>query len=194
MILVSGFKPFLNEKINPSEMLVKKLVEEYSSPGLHTVILAVEFEKSFVQLKAEIEKYNPEYIVMFGQAAGRQKINLEKIGLNWNQTLSPDESGFTPAVGSIYVGKELAYMSKFPIDELFHFLEKEKVEATISFSAGTYVCNNLYYKVLEAFPNKKSLFVHVPLLPEQGLPQQPKMDFDHMLLAATKIIEFLRLA
>lgn len=189
MILVSGFKPFLNEKINPSELLVEKLKVKYQD--LKSVVLPVEFNRAYVELQKQIEQVSPKFVIMFGQAGGRPNVCLEKIALNWNQTKSADESKFVPQTGRIGDG-ELALMSTFAIDDLAAFLADRRLRTEISFSAGAYVCNNLYFKVLKNTPLIQSIFVHVPFLPEQGLPSQPKMDFDKMYETAEQIVQFAK--
>ena len=188
MILISGFKPFLNEKINPSELLVEKLKV---ISQVQAVILPVEFERAYQELEKQIELTKPKFIIMFGQAGGRPNVCLEKIALNWNQTKSADESKHIPATGRISDG-ELALMSTFQVDDLAAFLADRRLKCEISFSAGAYVCNNLYFKVLKKYPLIQSIFVHVPFMPEQGLPSQPKMEFDLMLETASQIINFAK--
>ncbi|WP_409477673.1 pyroglutamyl-peptidase I [Pseudobdellovibrio sp. HCB154] len=189
MILVSGFKPFLKEKINPSELLVEKLKVKYQD--LKTVVLPVEFDRAFVELQKQIEQVKPKFVIMFGQAGGRPNVCLEKIALNWNQTKSFDEANKKPEVGRIGDG-ELALMSTFPVDDCAEFLADRKLKVETSFSAGAFVCNNLYFKVLKNYPLIPSIFVHVPFLPEQGEVHHPKMDFEQMEKIASEIINFAR--
>lgn len=189
MILVSGFKPFLSEKINPSELLVQKLKVKYQD--LKAVVLPVEFENAYVELQKQIDLVQPKFVIMFGQAGGRPNVCLEKIALNWNQTKANDESGFNPGVGRIGDG-ELALMSTFPVDDLAEFLTERKLKIETSFSAGAFVCNNLYFKVLKNNPLIPAVFVHVPFLPEQGPLSYPKMDFELMEKTASEIINFAR--
>lgn len=189
MILVSGFKPFLKEKINPSELLVQKLKVKYQD--LKAVVLPVEFEKAYIELQKQIDLIQPKFVIMFGQAGGRLHVCLEKIALNWNQTKTNDESGFNPGVGRIGDG-ELALMSTFPVDDCAEFLTERNLKIETSFSAGAFVCNNLYFKVLKNNELIPAVFVHVPFLPEQGAANYPKMDFELMEKTASEIINFVR--
>ena len=190
MILISGFKPFLKEKINPSELLVEKLKVKYQD--LKTVVLPVEFDRAYFELQERIDQVNPRFIIMFGQAGGRPNVCLEKIALNWNQTKAFDEAGKNPGVGKIGDG-ELALMSRFPVDDCAEFLADRKLKVETSFSAGTFVCNNLYFKVLKNNALIPAIFVHVPFLPEQGEAHHPKMEFELMLETASQIVNFARL-
>jgi len=195
MILISGFKPFKKAKINPSEILVQDLSH---LSEVKTVVLPVEFECAFTKLKESILTVNPTCILMFGQAAGRTHICLEKIALNWIQTEFADESGVKPMKGKISTHDELAIMARFPIDDLFEKLKAQSLPVELSFSAGTFVCNNLYYKVLKEFPHIPSLFIHVPLLPEQvadigASSHGVAMHLDQMQKCLRAIIDYCRL-
>jgi pyroglutamyl-peptidase len=93
-ILVTGFMPFLGEKINPSEMLANELAQNF--PEVTSLILPVEFKKSFEVLKSHLKNTTYDYIVSLGEASRRSKIRLEKIDLNWIQSEHKDESGNQP--------------------------------------------------------------------------------------------------
>lgn len=188
-ILISGFKPFLGESLNPSERLVQKIQKKYST--LSTIVLPVEFESAFKYLKNKIQETSPDIVIMLGQAAGRKNICLEKIALNWRQSIQPDESGYIPETTFIQSDRELATMTHFPVDVVAQQLKKQGHPIEISFSAGTYVCNDLYFKTLTEFPNIKSIFIHVPLLPEQQKENddRPAMEFDLMLKVIESVLE-----
>lgn len=187
-ILVTGFKPFLGEKINPSEKLAEELSRSFNF--VESSILPVEFGKSFEILNEKIRKTLPDYVIMIGQASGRACVCLEKIGLNWVQTENADEAGQIPKSGKIESESELALMSTFPIDQVFAELKKSDYPIEISFSAGTFVCNDLYFRVLNQFPKLQSVFVHVPLLPEQTKENEskPNMEFSKQLDILKRII------
>ena len=189
-ILVTGFKPFLGEAINPSEKLAISLAD--FSESVRSQILPVEFGKSFEVLKAAIDLRKPDYLIMIGQASGRKNICFEKIGLNWVQTKNKDENGQQPPTGYLKQGAELAKMSIFPVDQIYQQLKTEKLPVEISFSAGVYVCNDLYYRVLSEYPNLKSVFIHVPMLPEQIKdPAFYAMDFLSQQQVLKRILEII---
>ena len=104
---------------------------------------------------------------MLGLAADRTKICFEKIALNWQQSKNSDEAGYQPSGGPIIQNKELALMSPFSIEEALNHLSQSDLNSTswpmqTSFSAGTYVCNDLYYRQLQAYPGLNSVFIHIP--------------------------------
>lgn len=164
-ILVTGFKPFLGHDQNPSELLSEQLAKNFSE--VESLILPVEFGRAFEVLSQHISQNTYDYIILLGQAAGRHRISIEKIGLNWAETHHRDEAGVKPINGPLVEGAELALMTKFPVDEVYEKLTALKLAVHVSFSAGTYVCNDLYYRALERYRDLKIVFVHVPLLPEQ---------------------------
>ncbi len=164
-ILVTGFKPFLGHDQNPSERLSVELAQNFSE--VESLVLPVEFGRAFEVLNQHLQQRTYDYIVLLGQAAGRHRISIEKIGLNWAETHQHDEAGLKPVNGPLVAGAELALMTKFPVDEVIQKLSDLKLPVHVSFSAGTYICNDLYFRAMESHRDLKIVFVHVPLLPEQ---------------------------
>jgi pyroglutamyl-peptidase len=168
-IILTGFKPFLGDLTNPSEIICRNI----SSPNVVTQVLSVDFNQAFLELKRTIQSENPDYVIMLGLASGRAEISLEKVALNWNESKHPDEGGnFVKPAKINSTNEALAVMTKFPINELQDYLDQKEYPVKMSFSAGTYVCNNLYYKVLTEFPNAKSIFIHVPTEDEINIEEQ----------------------
>jgi pyroglutamyl-peptidase len=160
-LLLSGFGPFLDVIENPSEILVKKLANSF---GCSHLILPVEFEQSYLILKSEIQRSEPKILIMFGLASTRSKIGFEKIGLNWVQSQHADVSNKNPIIGKIKPGQELALMTDWSIEPLLGKIDSAlRTHTEISFSAGSYVCNDLYFRALddEGIDCKK-LFIHIP--------------------------------
>lgn len=191
-ILVTGFKPFLGEQLNPSELLAKDLSEQYIE--VTSLSLPVEFANSFEFLKKHIKDQSYDYVIMLGQAAGRTKVSLEKIALNWVQTENQDESGNSPDTGKISEGEGLALMSKFPVDQVYSELKQKGLPVEISFSAGTYVCNDLYFRVCSEFPQLKAVFVHVPLIQKQVKADTPRpyLEYEVQLKIISELISVLQ--
>lgn len=176
-LLITGFRPFLEDDLNPSELLVNELTQEI--PNVKGLVLSVSFAKAHEELKKFWHDQGPfSGLIMLGQAGGRASVCLERIAVNWIETPTPDEDKVLPPTGPILAGAPEACINDFfPAEwqrRLSHFGPVQ-----ISFSAGTYVCNALYYRVLQQGPRDvKSLFVHVPYLPEQTerKPATPSMD------------------
>lgn len=159
-ILITGFEPFLENKNNIS----KEILESFRTSAT-TLVLPVEFKRSFEILKEEIERVQPEMVLMFGLAVGRTKISLEKVALNWVETKHADNAAHVPKVGLIDPYEELALMTKLLFSEIQSKLPQELTE--MSFSAGTYVCNDLYFRTLKYIKSRPELglqagFIHLP--------------------------------
>lgn len=155
-ILLTGFKPFLGDKTNASELIVKQI------SNVITEILPVEFENAFLKLQTTVEKHRPDYIIMLGLSASSTRIKLEKVAMNWNESEHADEAGFIAPRDKIHPDQPLSLMTSFPINEVYNHLNAENYPVDISFSAGSFVCNNIFFKTLNAFPSVKSVFIHVP--------------------------------
>jgi pyroglutamyl-peptidase len=162
-ILVTGFKPFLGQNINPSEILSKELEAIFSS--VTSLILPVQFEKSFEALNLELNKNDYELVLMLGQASGRKKICLERFAMNWTETSHEDGAGVIWPTGQIVQDQPMLLQTKIDIDSLLK--KNNDSNLTASTSAGNYVCNDLYYRMLLNRSNIKSIFVHLPLFEKQ---------------------------
>ena len=162
-ILLSGFKPFANDFLNSSEELVNEVVKK--NHQLDSVILPVEFHKSFLVLKEHILNCQPNLLLMFGQATGRAKIGLEMLAVNWQQASIADEAGYRPLSVLAQSAGPMILKTQIPLEKFVFEFVNEPIE--ISYSAGSFVCNDLYYRVLREFPDLPSLFIHLPPLPLQ---------------------------
>lgn len=196
-ILVTGFKPFLGEKINPSEILLEHIKRDFAA-SVDTLVLPVSFAECFSTLSKKFYGDAYSHVVMLGQAGGRDKVCLERVALNWIETSKPDEDGYTPKQQKIDDG-EAALFCALPLSDLAEDLKSKNLPVKISLSAGGYVCNYLYYRVLQDLAGSKSatraVFIHVPYLPEQlsDKPEgTPGMDIETMKAALYPIISCFR--
>lgn len=168
-ILLTGFKPFLGQSVNPSGQLLESLKTE---TGIETLLLPVEYDAAFETLKAHLEKGTYDGVLMLGQAAQTSNIRIERIALNLEDADSADESGTIRLNKKIEQNADLALMTSLPIRTWVNYLKKGGHAIELSNSAGTYVCNSTYYKTLSwsqknPWHSNWQLFIHVPTLPEQ---------------------------
>ncbi len=163
-ILLSGFEPFNNHKDNPSELLVNNLAaESYTLFELDKVILPVTFGDAFPILKEKIEIFKPDYVICFGLAENRSDISLEEIATNLNDARIPDNKGFQPKNEEIKVGGSKTLHSGLPINDWRKLPQKHDYPVSLSQSAGTFVCNNVMYHVIELSNELKvnAGFIHI---------------------------------
>ncbi|MDP1394098.1 pyroglutamyl-peptidase I [Lysinibacillus capsici] len=164
-ILVTGFEPFLDFKINPTMQIVEALngkkIDSYDIVGR---ILSVDFQQSAEQLKQHIEEVKPQIIISLGLAGGRFKVTPERIAINVKDG-EPDNNGYTPVDESIYEEGEDAYLTNLPIRSMVNRLQGEGYPAEISNTAGAYLCNNIMYEGLAYAQQHKGVragFIHIP--------------------------------
>jgi len=153
-ILVTGFVPWGKHRVNPSGELASEV-------GGH--LLPVHFDRASRELRRLIRKHRPRAIVMMGLAPGRKRINLEVVALN----LEHHPKGWR----RIRKSGPLALMSRLPVDRLLKGLRRARIPATVSFHAGTFVCNRVFYEALTA-SGVPCGFVHVPPFKAMPRPRQ----------------------
>ncbi|MGE7808830.1 pyroglutamyl-peptidase I [Lysinibacillus capsici] len=164
-ILVTGFEPFLDYKINPTMQIVEALngkkIDSYDIVGR---ILSVDFQQSAEQLKQHIEEVKPQIIISLGLAGGRFKVTPERIAINVKDG-EPDNNGYTPVDERIYEEGADAYLTNLPIRSMVNRLQAEGYPAEISNTAGTYLCNNIMYEGLayaQQHEGVRAGFIHIP--------------------------------
>jgi len=193
-IIVTGFEPFGKEDVNPSWQAVKnaRVDEKFVSK----LLLPVVFAEAFEVLKKEMDSCTPDYVIMFGQAGGRTDISLERIAVNFDDATIPDNNGNTP-FGKIEEQSPYdGLFSSLDIYGIVKMLRDKKIPASISNSAGNYVCNNLFYRCASYIRQKslsvKSGFIHVPYSAEQAAAKAgvPFMPIDLITKAVEEIICF----
>lgn len=164
-ILVTGFEPFLDYKINPTMQIVEELngkkIDCYDIVGR---ILSVDFQQSAEQLKHHIEEVKPQIIISLGLAGGRFKVTPERIAINVKDG-EPDNNGYTPVDEHIHEEGADAYLTNLPIRSMVNRLQAEGYPAEISNTAGTYLCNNIMYEGLayaQQHEGVRAGFIHIP--------------------------------
>jgi pyroglutamyl-peptidase len=177
-VLVTGFEPFGDAGVNPSQELVEALAAD--PPGgieLATAVLPVVWARAGDELVRALEREQPELVVCFGQADGRAQMAVERFALNFDDGC--DEDGETRRA-EIAADGPVAYRSSLPVDAVVEALRAAGIPAAASRDAGGFLCNHVFYVLLNALaeqPEVRGGFVHVPLLPEQALdraaPTQP---------------------
>ena len=172
-ILVTGFDPFGGEKVNPALEAVKSLPSEIHGAEIHWVEIPTVFYQSAEVLEAEIERYQPDVVLCIGQAGGRASLSPERVAINQDDARIPDNQGNQPIDEPIRMDGEVAYFSTLPIKAMVQAIKEEGLPATVSNTAGTFVCNHLMYQALyladKKFPHMRAGFMHIPYMTEQVL-------------------------
>ena len=196
-LLLTAFSPFGGEKINPSLEAVKLVKDKILETDIIKLEVPTVFKESVRIVVDAIEKEKPDYVLCIGQAGGRADITPERVAINIDDARIPDNEGNQPIDIPIFADGEPAYFSNLPVKAMVEEIRKEGLPASLSNSAGTYVCNHLMYGVLYILSKKykgvKGGFIHVPFIPEQTVdkPDKPSMylgDIVRGLEAAIKAI------
>ncbi len=190
-VLITGFDPFGGEKINPAWEAVNALPNEVDGVEVIKVQIPTVFKKSAQKLFEAIESVKPDAVICVGQAGGRFDFNVERIAINVDDARIPDNEGKQPIDVKIFEDGENAYFATLPIKAMVEEAKKAGVPASVSNTAGTFVCNHIMYSLLY-YINKNKLnirggFIHVPYISQQviGKKNTPYME----LTTATKGLE-----
>lgn len=199
-ILLTGFEPFDGQSLNPSEEIAREINE--AKIARHRVVgalLPCVFGAAVKELKRLIKLHDPALVICLGQAGGRAEITPERVAINLDDARIADNAGQQPVDKAIVKGGPAAYFSTLPIKAIVHELRRHDIPATVSNSAGTFVCNHVFYGLMhelaEHRPEVRGGFIHVPFVPEQTT-DQPSLPFEKMTegvrLAIAAAIEYRR--
>ncbi|WP_345831163.1 pyroglutamyl-peptidase I [Erwinia sp. HDF1-3R] len=196
-VLITAFEPFDGERVNPSWEAVRHLHERMIC-GAHVVAkqLPCVFNESLRVLNETLDALKPDLVIAVGQAGGRTDISVERVAININDARIPDNAGNQPIDEATVEDGPAAYFSTLPIKAIVEGIREAGIPATVSQTAGTYVCNHVMYGLLHALAKQKDPvrggFIHIPLLPEQavkhpGLASMPVQTVDLALEMAISI-------
>lgn len=192
-VLVTGFEPFAGEPVNPSGELVRQLdgttIEGRRVVG---VVLPCTFAGAIPALEAAIAEHQPELVVATGQAGGRPAITVERVAINVVDARIADNAGAKPVDEPIVPAGPAAYWSSLPVKAITRALTDASIPADVSQTAGTFVCNQVFYGLMHTLVGKRVRggFVHVPFLPEQAARAggAPAMSLEVMVRAIEIVI------
>ncbi|MDO4681125.1 MAG: pyroglutamyl-peptidase I [Aerococcus sp.] len=194
-ILVTGFDPFGSDTINPAIEAVKRLPKEIHGAEIVPLEIPTVFNKSADKVKAAIEAEDPDYILNIGQAGGRFGLTPERVAINMDDARIPDNEEQQPIDVPIQAEGAPAYFSQLPIKAMVNYIRKADLPASVSNTAGTFVCNHIMYQTLyltnTQFPGKRAGFMHIPFLPSQVVerPGTPSMALDDIVKGIVAALE-----
>lgn len=183
-VLITGFDPFGGESINPALEAVKQLPDTIEGAEVIKLEIPTVFRKSLEKIEENIIKHNPDVVISIGQAGGRFGITPERVAINIDDARIPDNETNQPIDIPIFEDGDAAYFTTLPIKAMVKEMQDNGIPASVSNTAGTFVCNHVMYGVLymaaKKYPNIKAGFIHVPYIPSQVVtkPNQPSMSTD----------------
>ena len=196
-LLLTAFEPFDGETINPS-LETALAIGKMKFPDTQLEILKLpvaRFEAVEIALRNLREK-KPEFVIMLGEAGGRYRVTPERVAINVDDYRIPDNSGFQPTGEPIVEDGPVGYFSSLPIYAITEQLTRMNIPSAISNSAGTYLCNRLFYGVMNFIAREnlrtKAGFIHLPYLHEQTVNKRadtPSMSRETLVNAVKIAVE-----
>ncbi|MBR3305036.1 MAG: pyroglutamyl-peptidase I [Christensenellaceae bacterium] len=172
-ILLTAFDPFGGEPVNPAQQAVEAVKDCIAGAEIVKCIVPTVFGKSIETVYAAMKKEKPDVTLCIGQAGGRIGMTPERVAINLNDARIKDNEGQQPFDTKIFEDGPDAFFTLLPVKAMVDKMLKAGIPASLSYTAGTFVCNHLMYGVLyyisKEFPGMKGGFMHVPFLHEQVL-------------------------
>ena len=188
-LLITGFDPFGGQSINPAWEAVKGLPDTIGDFELCKLMVPTIFGEAPRTALEAAKALQPDVILCIGQAGGRAAVTPERIAVNIQDARIPDNAGNQPVGEFVDPQGPAAYFASVPVMKMAEAIQAESIPATVSNSAGAFVCNHLLYSLLHHYAGTdvKVGFIHVPYLPEQGQPSLPLPQIIDALAAAIRV-------
>lgn len=189
-VLLTGFEPFNNATLNPSGEVIRRIQHDSL---VAKEVLPVTFSSAAKKLIELINLHQPDVVISLGQAEGRSQITPEQVAINLDDAKIPDNAGEIASFRKIISDGPDAYFTSLPIRQIVEQLQTNGIPASVSLSAGTFVCNHLFYR-LQHHCNDKNIssgFIHLPLMEEQAgeFPGKPTMAIDEIVRGIELVLD-----
>ena len=193
-VLITGFEPFGGEPVNPSAQVALALEgREIADHKVVGVVLPCVFGDALRELRRQIRRVKPVLVLCLGQAGGRASISVERVAINIDDARIDDNAGKRPIDVPIATKGPVAYWSTLPIKAIVVALKEHGIAAEVSQTAGTFVCNHVFYGLMRMLRKKpvRGGFIHIPYAPEQVVamtPQPPSMSVEEVVRGMEVVI------
>ncbi len=190
-LLITGFAPFGGEQINPSWEAVSRLPDRVGDFTLTRMLIPVTFGEAAAEVIAAAQSIAPDVVISVGQAGGRSAVTPEFVAINLRHANIPDNAGNRPLDLPVMAGGPAAYFSTLPVRRMAEAISAAGIAAAPSYSAGTFVCNDVFYTLSAHFAGSATQvgFIHIPYLPEQARGEKPSLPLASMCTALCAAIE-----
>lgn len=160
-VVISGFEHYEGVDVNPSAEVPKALAEQGISLSsdaddilsdvsvtIHAVALPISFGHAWPALQEAIEAARPDIVIATGLKRDARGIKLERCATNLMDAVEPDADNVQPRREPIDSDGPAAYWTRLPLHAILNEFGKDDIPAVLSSDAGTYVCNSLFYHLL----------------------------------------------
>lgn len=167
-ILLTAFLPFGEHQTNASESVVNAYCKDICGVEIIKVYLDVVYDYTYFALL--IKKYQPDIILLCGQAEMRDKVTIEQVAINFLYATIPDNRGQLKLGEMIDEAGDRAYFTSIPAVAIVSKLSKIQMPVALSLNAGGYVCNFSFYTLLQQTENSNVQvgFIHFPLIKSEN--------------------------
>ncbi len=171
-ILITGFAPFDGKAVNSSWAAVQALPRHIQGTEFYKMEIPTVFGQAARLVLEKAKQVQADAVICVGVAAGRDAVTTERIAVNIRDARIPDNDGNQPQGEFIAPEGPAAYFTTLPAEKIAQAIRDAGIPSCVSNSAGTYVCNDVFYTLLHTFHDTpvRVGFIHVPQLPEQGAP------------------------
>ena len=190
-MLITGFAPFGGADVNPSWQAVSRLPDRIGDFELCKLEIPTVFAEAAAMVLEKAREIGADVVISVGMAGGRDAVTPERIAVNIRDARIPDNAGNQPRGEFVAPEGPAAYFATIPVERMAQAIRDREIRATVSNSAGAYVCNDVMYSLLHAFAGTavRCGFIHVPYIPEQGSPSMELEQIVAALTAAIKVCE-----
>lgn len=170
---MTAFEPFGGETVNPSQTAVAVL-RGLALPGieLRTLSLPTCFGHSLALIERTLDEWPADVVLAVGLAGGRSGLSVERVAINLDDARIPDNAGQQPIDQPVVAGAPAAYFSALPVKAMVAAIRDAGIDAAVSHSAGTFVCNHVFFGLSHMAatrrPGLRCGFIHIPWAPEQA--------------------------
>lgn len=192
-LLITGFDPFGGEQVNPSWEAVNALPNRIGDYQITKLQIPTIFGAAAERVISHAAELSPDAILCIGQAGGRCAVTPEVVAINLREAGIADNAGNQPVNIPVVLGGPAAYFSTVPVREMVSSIRSANIPATLSYSAGAFVCNDVLYTLLRHFDGTATRvgFIHVPFLPQQATAAQPSLPLEQITQALALAISAL---
>jgi len=184
-VLVSGFEAFGGAAVNASIAAVRRLPARIGALVITAIELPTSFARAPSALAAAVARSKPDLVLCVGEAGERDVLSIERVAVNLCDARIADNDGAHPAGTPVIVGGPAELFSTLPVDAIVKALHAAGLRAEIYDSAGTFVCNCVFYTLMQlaagAQHRWRGGFLHVPQAFDATARPQAKMQLDDIV-------------